>query len=64
MPCKAVIRKSARTPQETVASESTHTIKKKTVLVFWKLMIRQEIVWDLLFQDIMRITSLEKGTIQ
>ena len=38
--------------------------RKPSMLVLWKLMSLQRSVWNPLFEQIMRITSLKKGSIQ
>ena len=53
MPCKMVTRKRAWKLREAGASENANPHKKR----LWKLTNSQRNVWNLLFQEIMKITS-------
>ena len=61
MPCKMEIRKRARKPQDIVAREITESNRKT------KYAYRanpRESVWNPLFLEVLRITSVKKGSIQ
>ena len=64
MPCKMVRRQRFKELREFLASGDTHPHKKTKCACIVELTNPQGSVWNLLFRDIVRITSLNVGLIQ
>ena len=62
MPCKMGTRKRKTEPQQTAASRITESNKQKSQKLH--ALNPRESVWNLLYQEVMKITSLKKGSIQ